>query len=224
MVTGWGVGTQTLAHEWSLLHRLTRLKDLEEGRIPLAVTATDLGSGERVILRAGNAAKAIYASSAMPGVFPPLEWQGYVLSDGGFTDNAPIDVARDLLDGPVVVVNVGHEYRLSNVHNGATALYQAVQSGLNYHTNKQLRAADLVLRPDMGNASLLDFTQQRRSVAAGANVVRHNLPALRNLLKYQASYGDSGATIRERPEARAYDVPQLRHLAPDWDGAPSHVR
>lgn len=224
MVTGWGVGAQTLAHEWSLLHRLTRLKHLEEGRMPLAATATDLGSGERIVLQNGDAAKAIYASSAMPGVFPPLEWQGHVLSDGGFTDNAPVDVARELFAGPVVVVNVGHEYRLSHVHNGATALYQAVQSGLDYHTNAQLQSADLVLHPDIGNAHVLDFAYPRPSIVAGAKVVRQNLPALRNLLEHRTSYGDTGATVGERPETQTYNVPQLKRLAPDRDGAPSYVR
>lgn len=83
MMTGWGVGTHALSYEWSLLHRLTRLKHLEEARIPLAVTATDLRSGERVVMQTGDAAKAAYASSAIPGLFPPLEWQGRLLADGG---------------------------------------------------------------------------------------------------------------------------------------------
>lgn len=186
MVTGWGAGTRTLAYEWSLFHRLTRLKHLDEGRVPLAVTATDLTTGERVVLRDGDAAKAIYASSAIPGVFPPLELRGGLLADGGFTDNAPVDVARELLPGPVVVINVGQSYLLPRVHNGATALYQAVSSGLGYHTTAQLRTADLVLRPAFPDRfGALYFVHKRKSVAAGVAVVRENLERLRALTRPQ---------------------------------------
>lgn len=190
MMRGWGVGTHTLGYEWSLLHRLTRLKHLEEARIPLAVTATDLRTGERAVLTSGDAAKAAYVSSAIPGIFPPLEWQGRLLADGGFVDNAPVDVARELLPGPVVVVDTGQSYLLPRVHNGITALYQAVQSGLSYHTSEQLRTADIVLRPAFRNPfGALHFDRKRESIASGVQAVRSSLPELKQLLCHGGTEG-----------------------------------
>lgn len=62
-------------------------------RIPLYVVATDLKTGEAAVLDQGDLIEAILASTALPGVFPPMLWRGRQLIDGGLSDNVPIDVA-----------------------------------------------------------------------------------------------------------------------------------
>lgn len=62
-------------------------------RIPLYVVATDLKTGEAVVLEQGDLIEAILASAALPGLFPPVLWRGRQLVDGGLSDNVPIDVA-----------------------------------------------------------------------------------------------------------------------------------
>ena len=97
---------------WQLLRLLTgapslfsndRLRDLlrsrlpvgsfRELRIPLAIVATDLETGRAVVLKEGDLVEAILASTALPGLFPPVLWQDRKLVDGGLSNNVPLDLA-----------------------------------------------------------------------------------------------------------------------------------
>lgn len=66
---------------------------LEDAPTPLQVIATDLVTGEEVALGSGPALEAILASSAIPGILPPVPWHGRTLVDGGLADNAAISPA-----------------------------------------------------------------------------------------------------------------------------------
>ncbi|HSH75662.1 MAG TPA: patatin-like phospholipase family protein, partial [Longimicrobiales bacterium] len=68
---GWGAEAGDVEAGRNALRALLGRADLAEGRVPVAVSATDLLSGERVVIRSGPAAEAVYASSALAGVFPP---------------------------------------------------------------------------------------------------------------------------------------------------------
>lgn len=72
---------------------VTRLEDLV---IPFAAVATDIVSGEPVVLRRGAARAALLASSALPGVYAPVTIDGHDLVDGGVVANFPVDVAAGL--------------------------------------------------------------------------------------------------------------------------------
>lgn len=71
-------------------------------QIPFAVSATNLHTGEEVVLREGNLVEALMATIALPGIFPPMS-RGYEeLVDGGVVDPVPVRMARSLFPGPVV--------------------------------------------------------------------------------------------------------------------------
>jgi NTE family protein len=74
--------------------------------MPCAVIATDLHSGEEVILRDGPVVEAIRASIAFPGLFTPLRLNGRLLVDGGLVNPVPVDVARRLGAEFVIAVSV----------------------------------------------------------------------------------------------------------------------
>jgi len=76
-----------------LLRSRLPVRSFDELRIPLAVVATDLESGDAVVLTEGDLVEAILASTALPGLFPPVLWQGRKLVDGGLSNNVPIDLA-----------------------------------------------------------------------------------------------------------------------------------
>jgi NTE family protein len=80
--------------------------DFDRLPIPFRAVATDMLSGEMVILRNGDLATAMRASMAIPGAFSPVEIEDYILSDGGMVRNIPVDVARDLCADVVIVVNL----------------------------------------------------------------------------------------------------------------------
>src|SRR5688500_14180205 len=83
-------------------------RPIEQLPMPLAIIATDIGTGERVAIRSGNLTSAMRASMSVPGLMAPVLRDGRKLVDGGLTDNLPVAEARELCKPDVlVVVNVG---------------------------------------------------------------------------------------------------------------------
>lgn len=80
--------------------------NFEDLRIPLRVVATDLLAGRPVVFQSGPLAPALLASAAIPGVFPPVEVDGRVCSDGGIVDNAPISIAVQEGYGRILAIGV----------------------------------------------------------------------------------------------------------------------
>jgi NTE family protein len=90
------------------LRRMLRRADLgferlEEAPIPLRVVATDLGARDAMVLERGDVVPALLASSAIPGVYPPVEIDGRTLVDGGIVANNPIAQA-EAFDPQVIYV------------------------------------------------------------------------------------------------------------------------
>src|SRR2546430_1358956 len=81
-----------------MLRRLTlpvaRLSDFDQLPTPFRAVATDLESGDAVVMGAGDLTSAMRASLSAPGVFAPVEREGRLLVDGGIPDNVPVDIAR----------------------------------------------------------------------------------------------------------------------------------
>ncbi|MFW2403298.1 MAG: patatin-like phospholipase family protein [Gammaproteobacteria bacterium] len=80
------------------------LNDFDELPIPFRAIATDMVSGEMVVMDSGDISVAMRASMAVPGAFSPIVVGDRVLSDGGMTRNLPVDVARDLCADVVIAV------------------------------------------------------------------------------------------------------------------------
>lgn len=83
----------TVAGIRSFLETNLPVKRFEDLKIPLYVTATRLQTGESVYFERGDLIGPLLASIALPGIFPPIEHEGYQLMDGGLSDNVPITFA-----------------------------------------------------------------------------------------------------------------------------------
>jgi len=181
MYFGWGAGQPTVEWGRAMLRRLTLGKTLEEARIPIFASATDMESGERVVIGSGLAEDAIYASSALAGILPPASRDGRLLIDGGYSDLAPIDVARNAGADIVIVSDAATSFRSSLPVNGIQAMYRAIEICQNEHTRLRAAQADLVIRPQFDTpVGVLDFKRKRHCAAAGA---RATFRMRRNLLE-----------------------------------------
>lgn len=86
--------------------------------IPTAVVATDLLSGDPVVLDDGDLVQNLLASSAIPGVFPPVEIGGRVLADGAISAHVPVLQAASLGAASMVVLDTGYPCTLSELPRG----------------------------------------------------------------------------------------------------------
>jgi NTE family protein len=95
---------------------------LEETAFPLHVIATDVLKGEEVRLSSGSLVDAIMASAAIPGVFPPVEWDGRQLIDGGVSNNVPLSHALELGARRIYVLPSGAPCELKEPPRGALSM------------------------------------------------------------------------------------------------------
>lgn len=172
MITGWGAPPSAIDAGHAVLRTLLADAKLEEGRIPVAVCATDLTTGRRVTLKEGAAADAVYASAALAGVIPPLARDGHLLADGAYADIAPIDVARAFGHPAVMVVDPGQASEHAEVGNGLQSLMRAMEICHLRHGELRMREADLVIRPGFSRSiDVLDFNARAECAAAGVEAV-----------------------------------------------------
>jgi len=93
----------------SMLERALGDRDIRSLALPYGAVAVDILSGKTIFITSGSASEAVLASSAVPGVFPPVKKGNWLLVDGGTTDNIPVRLARLLAPGvPVVAVSLTH--------------------------------------------------------------------------------------------------------------------
>jgi NTE family protein len=101
------INTQNIEQTIGLLvARSLGVRDFDRLPIPFRAIATDMQTGEMVVLAKGDLAEAMRASMSVPGVFAPVTMDGRVLGDGGLSRNVPVDIARETCADVVIAVSV----------------------------------------------------------------------------------------------------------------------
>lgn len=142
--------------------------DLRDLPIPLSIVAVDLLSGQRVVLEQGSLRKAVRASASIPGIFPPVRWGEMLLSDIGVIESIPTLVASAYASDLTIAVDVGQDNARINRCNTAIEVMMRVDDICERLMRRHLNdAADLVIRPDVGNVAWFDFSEPERLIAEG---------------------------------------------------------
>jgi len=201
-IARWRVSRLGLANNQrlgGLVDRVFESRQFEDLKIPVAVVATDLSTGEPVVFTQGNLKDAIRASCAFPGLFEPVEIGTRCLADGGLVAPVPTQAARDLGASVVVGVSVG----VQDGYRGApTNVFQVVSRPVSaaqkHQTEVWERQADLVLRPNVQGLAWDDFARAEEAIEAGAAATERALPRIEKLLGHAV---EDAAAKAERAEA-----------------------
>lgn len=157
-------------------------KLLEDMALPVGVLATDLHTGRGVLFRRGDAALAVRASSAVPGVFAPVKIGGTEYVDGGLTAPVPVRQAREMGAEIVLAVDISATPETNAATGNLDVLLQTfaiMGQSINRH---ELATADLVVRPVLNGMGGADFSSRERAIEAGREAMRSALPRLNALL------------------------------------------
>lgn len=158
---------------------VSRIEDL---KIPFAAVATDIRSGERVILDRGLLARAVHASCALPAVFQPVEIDGRLLVDGGVLESLPVPTAKFLGADVTIAVDIGTRVRNIQSADLVTVVIQALSIAGAEMRRHHAREADVLIHPDVDGIGAFDFTQKERCVNAGEAAAREGLSRIREIL------------------------------------------
>lgn len=156
-----------------------KVQNIEELKLPFAAVATDLNWGKRIVLERGSIARAVRASSAIPGIFEPVQHDGKLLVDGGVVDNLPVDVARAKGADLVVAVDISQDVGNVNIKNMADVLLQATNIMFEVNVASRRGSADVLVTPKVGGVGMLDFTQRKACMDAGIEATRAAIPRIR---------------------------------------------
>jgi len=174
--------------------------------IPFRCVATDMQSGDRVVLHGGSLPRAVRASMAIPGVFTPVEINGHLLADGGMVENIPVEVAREMDADKVIAVDLqmplgGHE----QLETLTGVLSRAVSVMILQNERQSLKLADATVTVDTGNFSMTDYDRVpdliRLGYRSAANQAAVLLPyAITYDAEWQQYLAARNARRRPQPE------------------------
>ncbi len=159
-----------------------KAQNIEDLKLPFAAVATDLNWGQKVVLDRGSVARAVRASSAIPGVFQPVTYMGKLLVDGGVVDNIPIAVARQKGADVVVAVDISENLGNTNITNLVDVMLQAANIMFALNVEHSKKDADVLVQPRVGDVAMLDFTQKKRCMEAGIAAARDAVPRIRKAI------------------------------------------
>jgi NTE family protein len=161
----------------------------EDAPIPLFCVSTNLTKSISTVHRSGRLVTWLRATSAVPGICPPIVEQNNVYVDGGVLNNAPTDAIRDFGVATVITVDVGSTLEgqarsddgrsLPNIFD---LLWRVGTIGSDAAASRLRRDSDVVLKPDVSTTGLFDWNACERAIAAGHQVTLEHLEEIKTAL------------------------------------------
>jgi len=189
--------------------------DFDSLPTPFRAVATDLLTGNAVLMDKGDLAFAMRASISAPGVFAPAEMQGQLLVDGGLAENLPIDVARGMHADILIVSDVSFPLQPRAALDSALTISNQMLAILVRKDADRQRAtlspSDILIEPAIGTTSSTDFSASAATISAGENAARSMLTRLAAVSVADAAYGEYVA----RRAAREPGLPEIKFVRVD---------
>ena len=180
-------GGQNIYNEFvRLLYHVKDVKDFSKLPIPFLCIATNMETGEQVLLNKGYLPEAIMASGTLPSLFEPAKIDNQVLIDGGIVNNYPIDEIKDLGANIIIGVDVQHGLLKRESLLSATEILFQIN---NYRTAAEMveksKQTTIYIKPDMENYSMIDFDQSDTIIRLGEIAAMDKYLELKALSKRQ---------------------------------------
>lgn len=169
-----------------LLYHVKDIDDFARLPIPFVCIATNIETGEEVILNKGYLPEAVMASGTLPSLFEPANIDDVILIDGGVVNNYPIDEVYEM--GADVVIGVDVQHGLSD--REALASATEILSQINKFRSvadmeEKAKKTDIYIKPDMDDYTVLDFDKREAIIQLGDSAARAQFDELSALSKYQ---------------------------------------
>lgn len=152
---------------------------IEETKIPFGCVTTDIRQAARVLYTHGSLRRAISASCALPGIFPPVRDGDLLLVDGGWVECLPARSARDMGAQVIIGVDVSSETPRFMNGSGLDIILRSDAVTRIYLNDLLLAEADVLICPDVNGCQWADFSGPRELFKAGEKAALESLPAIR---------------------------------------------
>jgi NTE family protein len=130
-----------------------------DAKIPLAIVATDIMNGEKIVLNEGKIIPAVMASTCIPGIFKPITHKGRLLVDGGIVENVPTSMLREMGATYVIGVDLTTTHMRTKPEDILGVLLNTFDIAFKYQTKIQMADADVIINLDLSNFNPVDTKQ-----------------------------------------------------------------
>ena len=194
--------------------------------IPFRCVATDMLSGEAVVLHDGSLGQAVRASMAIPGVFTPVEIDGRVLVDGGLVENIPVETVRDMDTDDVIAVQLRtpavDRVQLETLSG---VLARAVDVMITQNERRSLKLAQATVIVDTKGFSATDYDRSRELIKLGYNSAAAQsgelLPyAIKDPAEWEQYLAERSA--RKHPQPQTIEALEVHGADSDTDSRLQH--
>jgi NTE family protein len=173
-------------YNYNLLSKLTfhvrHLRDFNRLPIPFFCMATDIETGEEIILNKGILAQAMVASGSIPSLFNPIEIEGRMLVDGGVKNNYPVENLKAMGADIIIGVDVQDGLKKKDELKGvSTILLQISNFGTLEKMPEKIKKTDIYIKPNITGFTVLSFDEGKTIIKNGENAAIKELYRLINL-------------------------------------------
>ncbi len=176
---------------YQMMLPVNNVRDFENLPIPFFCIATNIETGESIIMDKGNLAEAVTASGALPSLFQPVIIDDKILIDGGVTNNFPVEELR--AKGMDIIIGVDVQDALKDRKSLKSAPEILLQIN-NFRTinamKKKASLTDIYIKPDIAEFSVVSFSEGEDIIANGEAAARANIAELLKVKKQQSTYSE----------------------------------
>jgi NTE family protein len=180
------------AHLRRLTLQSAQVPDFNALPTPFRAVATDMETGQPVVLDRGDLATALRSSMSVPGVFAPVEVDGRILGDGGLVNNTPVDVARAMGAERLIVVNIGTPLSGREVLSTLTGVTGQMINILTEQNVRQslatLKPTDVLIAPVLDGLTAGDFNRASEFINLGETQAEALVLRMQDLKLSEADY------------------------------------
>jgi NTE family protein len=178
---------------YSLLYKLmlpiNEIKNFKDLPIPFFCIATNIETGDPVVLDKGNLAHAVAASGAFPSLFQPVSIGDAIYIDGGITNNYPIEELKAKGVDIIIGVDVQDDLKDREALKSAPEILLQINNFRTINAMKSKRKlTDIYIKPDITNFSVISFGEGKSIIKNGEEAAQKQLGALVNLKKKQSGF------------------------------------
>jgi NTE family protein len=204
----------------TLLLPVHEINDFSKLPIPFKCIATDIETGEAVVLDHGDLAISVRASMAIPSIFNPIEIEDKLLVDGGIVRNFPVIDAKEMGADIIIGVNVGGPlYKKEELKSLITIMQQTVAFRGNTVDIQQEKLCDILITPDIHGIGASSFNMVDSIIIRGEKAAMQVYPALKALADSLKRYSDSRIEVRKPQVKKEFLITDIEitgnHIVPD---------
>ncbi|MBD3289463.1 patatin [candidate division KSB1 bacterium] len=156
----------------SLFRKILGDVTFEDAKIPLAMVAVDICTGQKAILKSGNIATAVMASTCIPGVFIPVDSEDKLLVDGGIMENVPVATVSEMGAKTIIGVDLLGRHAYKKPGNIVDILINTINISIENSTKLQTGDGNIIIAPDLSAYNIIDTDQTDGLIEAGYTEAR----------------------------------------------------